>query len=119
MPATTPATLLEESVPKETGADANQARGSVNLVDTTEVEVVGTPGAGRALMLRVVVTNAHASVGTKVTLKEDTTELMTGFAGSDGGGFVFECQLKTNAALRAVAETTGSDVEVSAIGHIK
>lgn len=119
MPATTPATLIEESVPKETGAEANLARGSVNLTDTTETEVVGSPGAGRSLVLRIVVTNAHATVGTKVTLKENTTELMTGFAGSDGGGFVFECQLKTNAALRVVAETTGSDVEVSAIGHIK
>ena len=112
-------TLTETNIPTETGAASNARRGSVNLTTTSEAEVIGTPGAGKCLVVEVVVTNASASVGTKVTLKENTEELMTGFATSDGGGFVFKCQLKPNTALNAVCETTGSDVEVSAIGHIK
>lgn len=93
------------------------------ITDTTSTTVIAAPGAGRRLVITdVLVTNGHATQGTRVDLLDGATVRFTGFAKSDGGGFNLKLEAPivcaANAAFKAQCGTTGSSVYVSASGYI-
>lgn len=93
------------------------------ITNTTATDVILAGGAGVfTYITQVLVTNSHASVGTLVSLRDDTgTIFYSGYAAPAGGGFTlsFPTPLKmpaSNKKLQAVCGTTGSNVYVSANG---
>ena len=96
------------------------------IVNTTATQVLGTAGAGNFYYITsVLVTNSHASVGTLVSLQDDTSAPIpgaTGYATSGGGGYTitFPTPVKTpsaNKRVMAVCGTTGANVYVSVSGY--
>ncbi|MDQ5946014.1 MAG: hypothetical protein QG619_1437, partial [Pseudomonadota bacterium] len=71
------------------------------------------------------VTNAHATVSTKVTIRDKTTttKKIVGYALAAGGGFTLAAGGRpllisdANSAIEAVCGTTGSDIDVSISGY--
>lgn len=99
-------------------------KGTNNSTGTSDTEVIAAPGANvRLYITQIVVTNAHATVGTKVQIKSATTA--TGYprvyAAAVGGGaaitFPVPLRLAVNEALNFACVTTGADVDVSASGY--
>lgn len=99
---------------------------SVNFTNTTAADLIATQGAGiKIAVTAITVTNAHATVGTKVTIRDKTTTTrkFVVYAAAAGGG----CSLAgarpllisdANSAIEAVCGTTGSDVDVSISGYL-
>lgn len=105
---------------------STQVLGNVTLTDTTLTDIVPAQGAGlRIYVTSVIVTNSHATVGTLVTIKDDTPGgtniLCQGYAAEKGGGFalVFNSPPSTNEnrKLQAQCGTTGANVYVSVSGY--
>jgi hypothetical protein len=101
-----------------------------NLVDgvtaaitgTTDTAVIAAQGAGiRTYLTQIIVTNSHATVGTLVEIKDNTTVRYRGYAAPAGGGFsiTLPAPLKgtANTAWNAANITTGSNTYVSASGY--
>jgi hypothetical protein len=97
--------------------------GTQNFTGTSAADVIAAPGASLAIVVtEVLVINAHATVGTKVTIRDGTTVKIPGFAGANGGGFnpknpfgLFVAA--TNTAVTAICGTTGADVDVTVFGY--
>lgn len=92
------------------------------ITGTGDTSVIAAQGAGvRLYITSIIVTNSHASVGTVVNIKDDTTTILTGYAAAAGGGFVITLpaplRLTANKALQAANATTGSNTYVTAIGY--
>jgi hypothetical protein len=92
------------------------------LTNTTAADVIAAPGAGiRLYITEITVTNAHATVGTKVEIRDGTTVMRQVYAAAAGGGasitFPTPLRLTANTALTARNVTTGADVDVSASGY--
>jgi len=107
------------------GAFVAYVSGTVNSVDNSAHDVIAAPGVGRRIVVtRVVVTNMHASVSTKVSVRDDTTVKATNaavFGGggwSEGDGFSPMFIGSDNAAITMICGTTGADVDVSIKGYI-
>lgn len=99
----------------------NSLNGKANFTNTTAADVIAAQGAGiRIYVTDIVVTNAHASVGTKVEIRDGTTVLWQAYAAPGGGGFAHRfrrpLRLSANTALTAKCATTGADVDVNASG---
>lgn len=98
-------------------------RGTGTFTNTTAADIIAAAGAGvRIVVTSVLVTNAHATVGTKVEVRDGTTVKIQGFAAAAGGGFalcdphgLFITTANTAATARAV--TTGADVDVTLSGY--
>lgn len=92
--------------------------GLVNLTDTTAAVVLAAPAANeRYVIIGMTVTNAHATVGTKVEIRDDTTVKVRGFATANGGGWVRDDDDiifigSPGAAITARNVTTGADVDI-------
>ena len=87
-------------------------------------DIIGTAGAGRRIVVTaVLVTNAHATVGTKVEIRDGTTVKIQGFAAAAGGRFSHSAGgtplfiSTANTAVTARCVTTGSDVDVNISGY--
>ena len=98
--------------------------GKINFTNTTAADVIAAPGASTALVITgIKVVNSHATVGTKVEILNDATQIDLGGAGPSYGGWIVSNQnglyppLTTNKALRAKCLTTGADVDVTAYGY--
>ena len=99
----------------------NSLSGKATFSNTTAADVIAAQGAGiRIHVTDLVVTNAHASVGTKVEIRDGTTVLWQAYAAPGGGGFAHRfrrpLRLSANSALTARCVTTGADVDVNASG---
>ncbi|MFK5173567.1 hypothetical protein ACI3QN_13720, partial [Propionibacterium freudenreichii] len=76
-------------------------------------DVIAAQGAGiKIVVTSVLVTNAHATVGTKVSIRDGTTVRQVGFAAALGGGFFLHAGGRplfitaANAAVTAICGTT-------------
>lgn len=101
-----------------------QANGTTNYTTTTAADVIAAAGAGvRIAVTSVIVTNAHATVSTKVSIRDGTTAKITAYAVAAGGGFTLSAGGRplfittANTAVTAVCATTGADVDVSVSGY--
>lgn len=101
---------------------------SANLLitDNADHEIIAAQGAGvRIYLTSVLVTNAHATVGTLVTIKDDTSGgnniLCQGYAAAAGGGFALSFPnppaTGDNKKLIAVCGTNGATVYVNVHGQ--
>lgn len=100
------------------------SNGTVNRTDNAAADVIGAAGAGvRIVVTGILVTNAHATVGTKVSIRDGTTARAVGFAAAAGGGFMLENGGRpifigtANTAITAICGTTGADVDITVFGY--
>lgn len=101
-----------------------QVNGTVNEADTTADNIIAAGGAGvRTAVMSCTVTNAHATVGTKVEIRDGTTVKIQGYAAAAGGGFSMNgggtpLFISTaNTAVTARNVTTGADVDFNCSGY--
>lgn len=101
-----------------------QANGTANFTNTTGADIIAAAGAGvRIAVTSILVTNAHATVSTKVTIRDGTTAKIVGYALAAGGGFTLAAGGRplfistANTAVTAICGTTGADVDVSISGY--
>jgi hypothetical protein len=118
-------TLLGKLLTQPYALPTNLTKGSANSTGTGDTSVIAAPGAGlRLYITSLVITNAHATVGTKVQLKSGatTTGYPRFYAAAAGGGWggtlPAPLRLGVNEALQFANVTTGADVDVSAIGYV-
>lgn len=107
------------------GAFCGYVNGTVNFTTNAAADIIAAPGVNRRIVVtRVTVTNAHASVSTKVSVRDGTTAKKTNaavFGGggwSDGDGFSPLFIGAVNTAITAICGTAGADVDVSISGYI-
>ncbi len=97
--------------------------GRANFTNTTAADIIAAQGAGiRIVVTQIAVSNAHATVGTKVEIRDGTTVKISMQAAGAGGGWVqaggYPLFLSTaNTAVTARCVTTGADVEVNISGY--
>lgn len=105
---------------------SNQVTGHATLTDTTITDLITAPGAGtRIFITSILVTNSHATVGTLVTLRDDTDGgtniLYQGYAAAVGGGFaialVHPIEANENKKVQVYCGTSGANVYVSVAGY--
>jgi hypothetical protein len=95
----------------------------VNLTNTTAADVIAAQGSGvRIVVMGYSITNAHATVGTKVELRDGTTVRVIDYAHQTGGGAARHggspiFMSTANTAVTARCVTTGADVEVNVSGY--
>jgi len=101
-----------------------QSNGTTNYTTNSASDVIAAAGSGvRIAVTSILVTNAHATVSTKVTIRDGTTARIVGYALAAGGGFSLSAGGRplfitaANAAVTAICGTTGADVDVSISGY--
>lgn len=101
-----------------------QVNGTANFTTTTGADVIAAAGAGvKIAVTSVIVTNAHATVSTKVSIRDGTTAKIAAYAVAAGGGFTLSAGGRplfittANTAVTAICATTGSDIDVSISGY--
>lgn len=95
------------------------------MTGTTSTLLVAAPGSGlRNYITTIIISNAHASVGTDVIIQDGSggTTLLTIPAAAVYGGAVINLpvplrQPTTNTALYCANVTTGASVKASAVGY--
>lgn len=92
------------------------------ITGTSDTAVIAAQGVGvRICVTSLMVTNSHATVGTVVEIKDNTTVVWRGYAAPAGGGFAIAfpkpLRLAANVALNAANVTTGSNTYVAAAGY--
>lgn len=95
------------------------------MTSTTSTSLVAAPGVGlRNYITTIIVSNAHATVGTDVIIQDGSggTTLLTIPAAAVYGGAVINLpvplrQPTTNTALFCANVTTGASTKVSAVGY--
>lgn len=95
------------------------------MTGTTSTSLVAAPGAGlRNYITTIIVSNAHATVGTDVIIQDGSggTTLLTIPAAAVYGGAVITLpvplrQPTTNTAIYCANVTTGASTKVSAVGY--
>jgi hypothetical protein len=99
---------------------------NINITDDAAHDLIAAQGAGvRIFLTSIIVTNAHGTVGTLVTIKDDTAGggniLCQGYAAALGGGFALSFPnppaTNENKKLIAVCGTNGANVYISLIGQ--
>jgi hypothetical protein len=99
-------------------------RGLTNYTTNSAADVIAAAGAGvKIVVMGILVVNGHATVGTKVTIRDGTTSRVTGYAGALGGGFCIASTTPVfigtaNTAVTAICGTTGADVDVTIWGYL-
>lgn len=99
------------------------ARGIGTATDTSDTEVIATPGSGLMLNItNLVITNSSASA-TEVTLKSASTTIWGPLPAPAGGGVVLPpfdppLQCAANEAFNFAAADSVSSIIVSALGYI-
>jgi hypothetical protein len=102
----------------------NILSGVLTKTDNTAGDVIAAQAAGVKIAVTALqVTNAHATVGTKVSIRAGTNERWKGYAAALGGGFVVSNGGRpifitaAAEALTAICATTGADVDICASGY--
>jgi hypothetical protein len=101
-----------------------QVRGTITEADDTADDIIAAAGAGvRIAVMSCLVTNAHATVGTKVEIRDGTTVKIQGYAAAvggvwamDGGGVPLFIST-ANTAVTGRNVTTGSDTDITCSGY--
>jgi hypothetical protein len=99
---------------------------SANFTGTAAADIIAAQASGiKIVVTSILVVNAHATVGTKVTVRDKTTtsRKYVGFAAALGGGFCISNPrgvLISDAAsaIEAICTTTGADVDVTCSGYL-
>lgn len=107
------------------GPHERHSNGTATYTTTTAADVIAAAGAGiKIAVTSILVTNAHATQGTKVEILDNATVVIRGFAAANGGGFALNAggrplfiSAAANTAIRAQCVTTGADVDVSIGGY--
>ena len=100
-----------------------RGNGKGTFTNTTAADILAAPGANiRWVVTNIKVVNAHATVGTKVEIRDGTTVIMQGFAAALGGGWTLSnpegiFHGTGNTAITARNVTTGADVDVFCSGY--
>lgn len=96
------------------------------ITNTSATTIIAAQAGAVTYVTQILVTNAHATVGTVVRIIDGATTnvLYTGYAAPAGGGFSisFPTPLRmpsSNSALQIICVTTGSEVYASACGFAK
>lgn len=98
---------------------------TVNFTTNVAATVLAAPGSGLAIVVTdVIVVNSHTSVGTKVTIRDDTTAKIGPLgAGPNYGGWqrgnadgLFVAT--ANRPVTVICGTTGADVDVYVAGYM-
>lgn len=106
------------------GAVAISASLTADIVDTTPTPLLAAPAAGkRNYITQLTVFNAHATVNTRVDIKDGANLLYSGPAAALFGGFSFTfdpplVQPQTATAINVVCGTTGAQVRASCNGYV-
>lgn len=92
------------------------------ITGTSNTEVIAAQGTGnRIYITSLTITNSHATVGTVVEIKDNTTVKHRSYAAPAGGGltvtFPTPIRCSDNTAVNAANVTTGSNTYVSASGY--
>ena len=103
----------------------NLVSGIAAMTDDQADTVIAAPGAGSKIVVWAIgVTNADASVATKVSIRSNTTAKITllaaiggGFIMGPGGSPIFECA--ANEAVTAICADDSADVNVFVSGTIE
>jgi hypothetical protein len=100
------------------------SRGTQNYTTASGSILVAAGGANvRFAVMSVLVTNAHATVATKVLIKDGLTTKIQGYAAAAGGGFAMNGGgvplfiTTANTPVSGGCATTGSDVDVTVSGY--
>jgi hypothetical protein len=97
--------------------------GTTNYTTNAAADVIALVASTRIVVTNILVTNAHATVSTKVTIRDGTTSKVVGYAVAAGGGFSLSAGGRplfigtSGAAITAICGTTGADVDVSISGY--
>ena len=98
--------------------------GTATFTTTAAADILAAAGVGRrTVVTAILVTNAHATVGTKVEIRDGTTVKILGFVAANGGRFTPNAGgtplfiSTTNTAITARCVTTGADVDVNISGY--
>jgi hypothetical protein len=97
--------------------------GKGTFTNSTAADLIAAAGSGvKIVITNVLVTNAHATVGTKVEIRDGTTMKVQGFAAAGGGGFALSpgvpIMISTaNTAITGRCATTGADVDIFVSGY--
>lgn len=112
------------SIKSTLDATATQLNGRSTMIDALADDIIAAQGAGFGVaVMACIVTNAHATVDTRVELRDGTTVKIQPFVKADGRGFVIDGGglplfiTASNAALTARAVTTGADIDVFCSGY--
>lgn len=99
--------------------------GTTNFRADTASDVIAAPGSNLAIVVTsIAVVNSHATVGTKVSIRDATTAKVGPLgAGPNYGGFVITDPnglfvATANRAVTAICATTGADVDVAVHGYL-
>lgn len=102
---------------------AQKISGTANFTTTTGADVIAAQGVGiKTVVTGILVGNNHATVGTKVSIRDGTTVKLVCTAQPLGGGFGLQNAggifvSTANTAITAICGTTGADVDVSIQGY--
>lgn len=97
---------------------------SINLTTAVAADVLAAPGVGiRWVVCAVMATNSHATVSTRVEIRDGTTikirgqaaSIDGGFTEGDGGGILFIGS--ANSPITARCATSGADVDVTVTAY--
>jgi len=96
--------------------------GTTNYTNDTAADVIALVASNRIVVMSILVTNAHATVSTKVEIRDGTTVKIIGQAQATGGGFSMGSGYPlfigtSGAAVTARCVTTGAHVNVSISGY--
>lgn len=108
------------------GSHLGYVIGTLNRTDNTAADVIPAPGVGKRIVVtRIVVTNMHATVSTKVSIRDGTTVKQTNGAVANGGGWAEGDGFSPvfigsdNTAITAICGTTGADVDITIKGYVQ
>lgn len=116
--------MAERIAPRNPSFSPENVNGVTASIITTDLtEVIPAPGAGQSIYLSdLLVTCAHASVGTYVEILAGLTVIWKGYAAAAGGGFTqafkYPIRIGDNVKINAKCVTDASDVIVSASGYL-
>lgn len=98
--------------------------GKGTFTNTTAADIIAAAGVGvRIAVTSILVVNAHATVGTKVEIRDGTTVKIQQFAAAAGGGFSLNAGgtplfiTTANQAVTGRNVTTGADVDIFVSGY--
>lgn len=96
--------------------------GTLNLTNTESKEVIAGVASTAIVVTAISVTNASATVGTKVEIFDEATAKWKAYAAAVGGGFVISDPNglwvgTKEKPVKAKCVTTGSDTDVSISGY--
>ena len=117
------ADLTGRQIVLQGGPHERHSNGTATYTTTTAADVIAAVASTRIAVTSILVTNAHATTGTKVEIRDGTTVVIQGFAAANGGGFALSAGGRplfigtASTAVTARCVTTGADVDVSIGGY--